>query len=52
MSSPFPIASYETWVERDRGGVATTDDFIALLRAGAPAGYDVDGVLGSARLPP
>jgi PAS domain S-box-containing protein len=40
------------WVERYRGGIATTADFIALLRERAPAGYDVDGFLRYARLTP
>ncbi|MEI6688197.1 MAG: M1 family aminopeptidase [Thermoleophilia bacterium] len=39
-----------TWVERYRNGIATTADFIALLRERAPAGYDVDGFLRYARL--
>ena len=42
----------QTWVERYRGGIATTADFIALLRERAPAGYDVDGFLRYARLTP
>ena len=41
-----------TWVERYRGGIATTADFIALLRERAPAGYDVDRFLRYARLTP
>ena len=40
------------WVERYRGGIATTADFIALLRERAPTGYDVDGFLRYARLTP
>jgi hypothetical protein len=40
------------WVECYRGGIATTADFIALLRERAPAGYDVDGFLRYARLTP
>ena len=46
------MASYETWVERNRGGMATTTDFVALLPAGAPAAYDVGGFLRYARLTP
>ena len=42
----------QTWVERYRSGIATTADFIALLRERAPAGYDVDGFLRYARLTP
>ena len=38
------------WVERYRGGIATTADFIALLRERAPASYDVDAFLRYARL--
>ena len=39
-----------TWVERHRNGIATTADFITLLRDRAPAGYDVDAFLRYARL--
>ncbi|MGI9187612.1 MAG: hypothetical protein ACR2J9_08895 [Gaiellales bacterium] len=39
-----------TWVGQHRLGIATTADFIALLRAQAPAGYDVDAFLRYARL--
>jgi hypothetical protein len=46
------MASYETWVERYRGGIATTADFVALLHEHAPTGYDVDGFLRYARLTP
>jgi hypothetical protein len=38
------------WVERHRNGIATTADFITLLRDRAPAGYDVDAFLRYARL--
>jgi len=40
------------WVERFHGGIATTADFIALLRERAPAAYDIDGFLRYARLTP
>lgn len=40
------------WVTRYRNGIATTADFIALLRERAPAGYDVDAFLRYARLTP
>jgi hypothetical protein len=45
-------ALLRTWVAANRFGVATTADFIAALRAAAPARVDVDGFLRLARLGP
>jgi Peptidase family M1 domain len=45
-------AFLRSYVDAHRWGVVTTADFVAALRAAAPAGYDVDAFLRRARIKP
>jgi aminopeptidase N len=50
LGRPRMTAFLRSYVDAHRFGVVTTGDFVAALRAAAPAGYDVDAFLRRARI--